>query len=371
MAKKGQRPPLGGIINVYKPAGVSSFYIVNMLRRLLNVNKIGFDGTLDPFAEGVLPLYIGRACAAIQYNEHSDKQYISLMSLGAETDSLDSTGEILAKEYLSLYDETSIVDNDCERVRNLLSSFVGEQVQEVPKFSAAKINGRRFVDLAREGKDVPTRYKKINVYKAELLKYERRLPDEFINYEYPAYANLSYPGHFYQKTRFRIEDKLIDCPLGPFFLIEYHVSSGTYIRSLNHDLAKNLGHLGLTLRLLRSKHGPFDIAKAVTLDRLESWCQNGGDKKILEANFDEILQPIDMIFFQYPVIKLNSQFCRMLLQGKIIIKFSQKLADIKESETDFGRAFFRIYNDDRFIGIAAQEGEDLRAERMFLGIEDF
>lgn len=221
-----------GFLLINKPSGPTSHGIINKLRAITGVKKIGHAGTLDPFASGLLICAVGReATKAIDRFVKLDKEYIATLHLGAVTDTYDRTGRII-KEYLHLRQGfggqagESIAE---DIIKKVILEFVGEQLQTPPMFSAKKIQGKKMYELAREGKTVERQPATITIANLTLL-----------NYAWP-------------------ELKLkINC------------SSGTYIRSLAFDLGERLGSGAYVDELERTKIGEHDLAEAVELNKINS-----------------------------------------------------------------------------------------------------
>ncbi|MFA6436934.1 MAG: tRNA pseudouridine(55) synthase TruB [Candidatus Paceibacterota bacterium] len=211
-----------GIILINKPAGPSSHDIVNYVRRTTGAKKVGHAGTLDPFAEGLLIILIGRDATKEQRKFlNSDKEYIATMKIGAETDTYDKTGSIM-----NVYKKTLPSEKE---IRIILKSFIGKINQIPPSFSAKKIQGRRAYKLAREGKKIDLEPVEILIKKIALLNYD-----------------------------------------APLLQLEILCSAGTYIRSLAHDIGQKLSNGAYLEKLTRTKIGKFKLEKALDIDKLTS-----------------------------------------------------------------------------------------------------
>ena len=229
---------MNGIINVNKPAGMSSNRCMQIVKRRLGLGKVGFLGTLDPAASGVLVLLCGTATRLADFLHgrapHPDgklinkeagnrKTYRAGFTWGLETTTLDSVGEVVA---------TSDVIPTRAQVRAVLPSLVGDTEIEVPKFSAVHIGGRRAYDLARAGTDFTAPRRVVNITRFELIECEGR-----------------------------------DAPQKEFFF-EIECQTGTYIRSLAKLLAQKLGTLAIASTIIRTRVGQFDIKDAKTPDEV-------------------------------------------------------------------------------------------------------
>lgn len=205
-----------GLIVVNKPSGITSRDVVNILNKKFNTKIIGHIGTLDPLASGVLVCLIGKYTKLTNILINHDKEYIASFKLGMLTDSLDITGNILKEEKVNV---------NKEEVMNTLNSFVKTYEQEVPIYSAVKVNGKKLYEYAREGIEVKLPKKDVTIYDIELLD---------------------------------IKEDLIT--------IKTKVSKGTYIRALINDIAKDLGTYGTMTKLDRIKLGSFKIEDAYSID---------------------------------------------------------------------------------------------------------
>ena len=223
---------MDGIINIYKDKGFTSHDVVAVVRRTINQKKVGHTGTLDPDATGVLPICVGKATKLADYIMAAEKTYIAEITLGVATDTLDSSGNVL---------ETKEVNCSEEDIRNAVKSFIGEQDQVPPMYSAIKINGKKLYELAREGKEIERKARRINIFDIEILSFE--MPDKF-----------------------RIK---VDC------------SKGTYIRTLCGDIGEKLGCGAHMSSLERTRSGSFVKENSITLDELKNLCENGDSDKVL------------------------------------------------------------------------------------------
>lgn len=210
-----------GFININKPKGITSHDVVAILRRILKIKQIGHTGTLDPFAEGVLPICIGKATRLIEFLE-DEKAYIGTVQFGKSTDTYDVDGKII---------NTSEKQITFEDLENALKDFRGEIEQTPPIYSAIKINGKKLYEYAREGKEVEIKPRKVCIQKLEILSFD----------EIKQQAEL-----------------FIEC------------SKGTYIRSIANDLGLALQTYGYLTKLVRVKAGKFTLRESVELNKLNS-----------------------------------------------------------------------------------------------------
>lgn len=216
---------MNGIIIVNKPYGYTSRDVVNILCKKFKTKRIGHTGTLDPIATGVLILCIGSATKLVEALTSDDKEYIATVELGTLTDTLDNTGNVIKEEKTNL---------NVNQITKTLEKMQGVYEQEVPIYSAVKINGKKLYEYAREGINVDLPKRMVNIKSLELIN------------------NIKYENN---KTTFQIR-----C----------HVSKGTYIRSLVNDIAHELGTVGTMTSLNRVKQGIFNISDAYTLEDIEN-----------------------------------------------------------------------------------------------------
>lgn len=211
---------MDGIIVVNKPKGITSRDVVNKVCKLLNTKKVGHTGTLDPIATGVLVLCLGKATKLVEVLTSNDKEYVATVKLGILTDTLDTDGTIIEKKCVNL---------DKDKLENVLNSFIGTYNQEVPIYSAVKINGKKLYEYAREKKEVTIPKRMVEIKKIKLIEF----------------------GNNYYK--FKVT-----------------VSKGTYIRSLIKDINDKLGVIGVMSDLVRTKQGKFSINNSYTLENMEN-----------------------------------------------------------------------------------------------------
>lgn len=214
-----------GILIVNKPSGITSRDVVNIVGKTLNTKKVGHTGTLDPMATGVLVLCLGNALKVCELITANDKEYIAKVILGIETETLDTTSPIINTK------KTNITKEEIEKV---LNSFKGSYLQEVPKYSAVKINGKKLYEYAREGKEIELPKKMVTIYDIQLV------------------SDITY----YNDTT--------------SFYIKTTVSKGTYIRSLIRDIGYKLNTYGCMDSLERTRQGIFNIDNSYTLEEIKN-----------------------------------------------------------------------------------------------------
>ena len=218
---------MDGIFNVLKPPGMTSHDVIGFLRRALNTKKIGHGGTLDPDAAGVLPVFAGTATRLLSYAMEGRKQYIAEFTLGEQRDTGDDSGTLVKTMPVPELSEA--------KLKEVLQSFLGKQIQLPPMYSAVKINGQQLYQLARKGVEVERKARPIEIYKLELL--DAKLPTESISAKYS-------------------------------FTVAVECSKGTYIRVLGEDIATALGTCGTMSFLLRTQVGSYLLNEAHTLQEI-------------------------------------------------------------------------------------------------------
>jgi len=235
---------MDGLLIVNKPRGITSFQVVKTIRRMTKIKKVGHGGTLDPLAEGVLLIFLGRATKKTGFFLGADKGYFAEMVLGVTTDTFDSDGRV---------ENRSQCDVDIDRIKGVLGRYLGEVMQVPPMFSAKRHKGQRLYKLARAGVSVKREPRKINIYKIELINY------------------------------------FADDP--PRVQFGVYCSKGTYIRTLVSDIGEELGCGAHLSRLVRTYSHPFVLSQALSLETLENLVKLGRLGEVV-LNVDEILGEI-------------------------------------------------------------------------------
>ncbi len=251
-----------GILNVYKERGYTSFDVVAKLRGICGQKKIGHTGTLDPDAEGVLPVCLGKATKVCDMLTDRDKTYRAVMLLGVETDTLDTSGQVLRRS-----DTDAITE---EAVREAIAGFVGEMDQIPPMYSALKVNGQKLCDLARKGQTVERKPRKITIY-----------------------------------------DICVESINLPRVTMTVHCSKGTYIRSLCHDIGENLGSHAALEYLLRTEAAGYRVEDALRLDEISA-LRDAGE---LETR----IRPVEDVFREYLPIQTKRNADRFLYNGNKLL----------------------------------------------------
>ncbi|HHU83798.1 MAG TPA: tRNA pseudouridine(55) synthase TruB [Clostridiales bacterium] len=254
---------MDGFINLYKESGKSSFGAISPLRRIFNEKKIGHTGTLDPMAEGVLPVTLGRASKFINLLPENEKEYIAKFIFGKRTDTLDITGKIIEEiKYIPSTDD----------LMNILPEFMGEISQIPPMYSALKKDGVRLYDLARKGLEFERESRKVKVFNIEFLE--------------------EYNGEYQIKVR---------------------SSAGTYIRSLIDDVGMKLGSGAVMTGLIRTESNGFTVENSYTLSEIENLVNQG--------KTDKVLIPVEKMMSIYPSVSVTQrQMVRFINGGGLLLE---------------------------------------------------
>jgi len=308
---------INGIINVYKEVGYTSRDAVSRLTGILRQRKIGHTGTLDPAAEGVLPMCVGKATKLCELLTDHKKQYIAVMKLGIATDTEDTTGEIVEKtDYPENWYEENLT---AENLTKITDKFIGTQFQTPPMYSAKRVNGRRLYELAREGKVIERKPCEITVYGIEIKNID------IINREITV---------------------IVDC------------SKGTYIRTLCKDIGEALGCKAAMKSLLRTRTGDFYLENSYKLDEIE--------KIVKENRLSEIVIPVEDIFKDLKRVDVTGQANVLLENGGILkaetIRSAYNNISIKNDEK------VRMYNKEgKFKAIYSydEKMDIFRIDKMF------
>ena len=277
---------INGIIIINKEQSYTSHDVVARVRRILSTRKVGHTGTLDPDATGVLPICIGKGTKVSDMLTFSDKEYIANVKLGLVTDTQDIWGTVKQRH--------EVTDVCRDKILKAISQFTGDIMQVPPMYSAIKINGRKLCDLAREGKEVERKERKVTIYNITLLEVD-----------------------------------------GDSFKIRVSCSKGTYIRTLCHDIGKYLGCGACMTSLVRTKSSIFNIQEAITLKQLE--------EKVETDALCDVLRPIDSVFMHHPRFDADEEITKRLSNGAL-------------STVDVPCGEYRVYNPSgEFIAIGKVE----------------
>ena len=248
---------ISGVLNIYKEAHWTSFDVVAKIRGICHVKKIGHAGTLDPAAEGVLPVCVGKATRIADLLSGEIKTYCAQMRLGEETDTLDQTGTVVRRADPAVFDRLTE-----GQVREVIDSFVG-------RYSARHVQGKRLYELAREGKSVERA--------AVPVRIDRIVIDE-----------ISIPN----------------------IALTVTCGRGTYIRSLCADIGEKLGCGAVMTHLVRTRVGPFEIGDALTIGQLQ--------ERLTEKSFGDLLMPVDQVFAERPAVTVASSCEKLAYNGNKI-----------------------------------------------------
>lgn len=299
---------INGIINVYKEKGFTSFDVVAKMRGMFHQKKIGHTGTLDPDAEGVLPVCLGKATKVCDLLTDKDKEYKAVLLLGQETDTQDISGEVLN------VGEVNVTEDE---VRSAILSFVGAYEQVPPMYSALKVNGQKLCDLARKGITVERKARPVVIHKIEIISM--KLPEI---------------------------EMIVSC------------SKGTYIRTLCDDIGKKLGCFGCMKSLLRTRVDQFTVDKALTLAQLQ---------KIIEEKTEndwDFVESVDSVFYKYVSIQTKEEAQKLVLNGnRIPYEFVADFSVEKMQEQ------VRLYDfTNKFIGVYTyiEESQEYKPVKLFM-----
>ena len=298
---------INGIINVYKEAGFTSHDVVAKLRGILKMKKIGHTGTLDPDATGVLPVCLGKGTKVCDLLTDKDKTYEAVLLLGTTTDTQDTSGTVLS---------TKEVTVNKQQIEEAILSFVGEYDQVPPMYSALKVGGKKLYELAREGKEVERKARRITIHQIEIEEIAMET----------------------KEVRFSV-----------------NCSKGTYIRTLCYDIGELLGCGGCMKQLKRTKVSQFDITDSLTLDQIETLRDEG---TLLEH-----IIPVDAMFDSYAKVVIKEEFCRFIYNGNSFVD-----AHISSCDREIITNKVRVYDSkNEFVGIYQEVGKGLyKPVKMFL-----
>lgn len=297
-----------GILNVYKEKGYTSHDVVARLRGILKQKKIGHTGTLDPDAEGVLPICLGKGTKLCDMLEDKDKTYRAVLLLGKSTDTQDVSGKVL---------EERLVQCDEAEVTKVINSFIGDYHQIPPMYSALKVNGKKLYELAREGKVIERQARLVKIYHIEI---------EAINL--------------------------------PRVTVCVSCSKGTYIRTLCNDIGEKLGCLGCMEKLLRTRANGLDIAESITLGEIE--------KRKEENLLEEKIVPVDYVFIAYPSVIIDKKYNKLIYNGNQLKK--ECVLNNEVFQKDYSKV--RVYDENKsFIGLYEYDiqRKHFSPIKMFLG----
>ena len=245
---------MNGVLNIFKPKGMSSFDAVRVVKKVAGTGKVGHTGTLDPEATGVLPICIGKATKIIDYIMDSEKVYEVTLKLGIRTTTYDLEGEVLEER-----DPSHLTE---EEILNAINSFKGEYSQIPPMYSALKQNGVRLYELARKGIEVERKGRLINIHNLEDIKINN-----------------------------------------PYISMKVTCSKGTYIRSLCYDIGEKLGVFATMTQLNRAKTSVFSQEKSININELT------------KENINDYILSMEEALEKYDKIVVNKKYVKLLVNG--------------------------------------------------------
>ena len=316
---------MDGIINVYKEKGYTSHDVVARLRGITGERHIGHTGTLDPAAAGVLPMCLGTATKACELLTEKGKEYETVLLLGIETNTEDATGEIV-----SVGDVSNITD---EMIYEAVKSFEGDISQVPPMFSATRINGQRYYDLARQGKEIEREAKQIHIDAIEVISditrcqlAEKEVFKPFDDTMLARFAEEPDPeeGRWHWENNDIRKDENKDIPVIRVAL-RIACEKGTYIRTICADIGKKLGCGGCMERLLRTRSGAFSVQESHSLAELEEIFlkiniseENAASLNDSKDILKDVLISADKCFMEYPALHCKEKFDSVLNNGNLM-----------------------------------------------------
>lgn len=306
---------LNGMLNIYKEAGYTSSDVVAKLRGILHMRKIGHTGTLDPMAEGVLPVCLGNGTKLASLIEDRDKEYRAVMRLGLATDTQDMTGQVLEEASPELL--SSITE---DMIREACASFIGDYDQIPPMYSAIKVQGKKLYELARAGKTVERKARRVKILDLEVEKIEM-----------------------------------------PLVTLRVVCSKGTYIRTLCEDAGRKMGCPAVMDSLLRTRVGSFSLEDARTLSQVEEAVKNA------PGGAADIVRTVESFFSEAPYIRVNEENFRYLRNGNPLYR-NQLLPEYASARPAQEGQYRVCDHEGNFYGIYRWSREDKRYDpvRMFI-----
>lgn len=294
--------PYNGILIIKKEKGYTSNDVVSVLRGILRMKKIGHTGTLDPNAEGVLPVCLGKGTKLVSLLTDMDKEYTAAARLGVTTDTEDMTGTVLTEKQISLNEAPG-----AEEAERALYSFLGDYDQIPPMYSAKKVNGKKLYELAREGKEIERKPCRVRINKIDLISYDF-----------------------------------------PILRFSVTCSKGTYVRSLIRDLGEKLGTGAAMESLVRTRVSEFTYEEALTLKEVEELAKAG--------EIDKYIRDPESVFTDLPVFKVKGKTEALLKNGNTF--------NVPEKVKDGDYRVHT--EDDRFAAVYTVSKGQAKLKRMFL-----
>lgn len=280
-----------GIINVYKEKGYTSHDVVAKMRGILKMKKIGHTGTLDPDAEGVLPICIGKGTRLVDLITDKDKTYAASCKLGITTDTQDISGKILSRTNATV---------TLSQLQEAIKAYIGEYMQLPPMYSAIRVDGKKLYELARQGLEVERERRRVVIHDIRLEDFDE------------------------EKQEFKVT---------------VHCGKGTYIRTLLHDIGERLGCGACMVELTRTAVGSFSIHEALRLSVVEAL--------VREDKLSDHIVKIEEIFCGYSKITLKQEYDKLVHNGNLFLPDQSQ-----EGQPALPGKQVRVYDsEDRFIGI--------------------
>ncbi len=285
-----------GILIIDKDQGKTSHDVVNDLRRILQIKRIGHTGTLDPLATGVLPMCIGQGTRLAEYIQNDIKEYIATAEIGYQTDSLDVTGEVINESDKKCFERGEL--------KEIIANYIGEIEQYPPMYSAIRVNGKRLYEYAREGKTVERKPRKVTIHALEILEVTSNT-----------------------------------------FKIRVLCSSGTYIRTLVDDIGRDLNSYATMTELIRTRVGDFTLEDAYKIEDLRNETVEEIESKIL---------PLERAVASFPKYMVKDQLYHALKNGRPIrVSMSEvdedKLYQIYSKDQFIGMGYFTKPQDQAYL----------------------
>jgi tRNA pseudouridine55 synthase len=309
MARIENAPGMDGVLVVAKPAGPTSHDVVALVRRLASTRRIGHGGTLDPFASGVLPLFLGQATRLVEYHLGDEKTYRATICFGATSTTDDLDGELAPSDGPA---------PSRQAVTAALADFVGPHLQQPPQFSAIQVGGRRAYKIARSGEIPELSPRAVTIHALDLLDWDDADPER------------------------------------PIAVVDVRCSAGTYVRAIARDLGAGLGSGAYLCGLVRTASGPFRLENARTLDEVRAAAATGLDA------VRSLLLPPDTGLDDLPAVRLTAGEIEDVAKGR----FVRPAAGIGEALVD--EPLRLLDPEGRIVGMGRRDGKRLAPTKMFL-----
>jgi len=308
VARSSLGPGLDGILVVHKPAGPTSHDVVALIRRLAATKRVGHGGTLDPFAGGVLPIFLGHATRVVEYHLGDRKRYRATICFGGSSTTDDLEGEITPSDGTA--PERGVVEG-------AMAAMVGVISQRPPAYSAIKVGGRRAYAMARAGEQVVLAEREVTLHELSMIDWDATDPQR------------------------------------PIAIVDVACSAGTYVRAIARDLGEAVGNAAYLGALTRQASGPFDLATATPLDDIRAAAADGPEGIV------PLLRPIDDGLDAFPVIELTDVELAAVARGQYV----RPEAGLPAPRADH----YRLRGPDgRLAAIATADGTRLAPDKVFV-----